>query len=657
MTFSFQHVARATAVLLALFAVDVAVHAIDILGFQVPRLVMGISWSAVVCPLLALFFWPFRRSHQLWQLETSAVLFGLTLAAWLAVELLFHDGSRSYVLSLVFGSAAAWMAFLLTRAHVKVFGRPDTLVTAFAAVAVFLALGQLLLLGLQRAGITFAVVRYDELVDRNSLTLVVAAAFYFASLPLAAGRSFSPAAMLGLLAFGFPYAAMNRARAAEILLLIGVSLGLIRTFLPHRLRVPAMVAMIVTSVGISAFGGILVPWLDMGSATLDTRSSTAYRAQANAQMLDLFAQNPLFGSGLSNVMHASAGGYVSHTLYLMIPAAFGLAGIVCLTALVAMWLRDGSRRVDRLAFLVFVLTALTFFNDPSVWLGFGFALVSLALAPSDIPQSTAVAPARTADVMARVATRWRLIAGVAVLAIGICGAAMLMALPHGARAEVVIGRMGLFEPSNIESTSIESTREAARFVELTILRQDPEMRSVCSVRPLHDRPVVVVSCKAATLADAGSRVERIVDLILERHQMAFDDSFMTLRLLNGRDHARLPDLDRAAERMRRELVGSGAASGRTEAIALLENEAWNLRQQIAARNRLRSQFVMTSMAPGGVIGYSRAPASMLIGLALAGVFLALAAALALALGETFAGSSRPRTTRPHSDRLSVNAAL
>jgi hypothetical protein len=654
MTFSFPHIASATAVLLALFAVDIAIHAIDILGFQIPRLVLGISWSAMVCPILVLFFWPFRRSHRLWSFDSSTALFGLSLIAWLAIELLVHDGSRGYVLSLVFGSAAAWVAFLLTRAHLKVFGRPDILVGTFAAVAVLLALGQLLLLSLQLTGVTFPLVRYDELVDRNSLTLLVAAGFYFASLPLAAGRSPIPqAALLGLLAFGFLYAAMNRARAAEILLLVGVSLGLIRTFLPGRLRATAMALMIVATVSIAAFSGIFVRSLDMGTGTIDTRSSTVYRAQANSQMFDLFIQNPLFGSGLANVMHAAAGGYVSHTLYLMIPAAFGLAGLVCLTVLVTMWLRDGSRRVDRLSFLVFVLTTLTFFNDPAVWLGLGFAIVSFGLVRSELPQRTAVVPAaQTAHVMTRVAARWPLVAVAAALLIGGCCFAVLTTLPYGARADVLIGRVGLSVPS-----SIESTREATRFVELTVLRQEAEMRNACSVRPLHDRPVVVVACKAGTSDEASRRAKRIVDLIIERHEMAFEDRLTTLHLVNGRDEDRLSDLNRAAAGMRREVMESGPGTGLTAAIAVVETEAWILREQIAGRNRVRGQYVMTSIMPPGVIGYSRASWSMLLGLALGGVVLVLLGAFALALGEAFAGSLEPHTRRTQTDRPLVHSAL
>jgi hypothetical protein len=586
------------------------------------------SWLVVVACALLLFFAPFQRTQVRWRPSSADRWFGVALILWPALEWMNTGTVSGYVIRLVMACLSAWLVLLVTRMHLRVFGDRDLLVGAFAAVVTTLALLHLAALVGFAAGVRPPFLRVEEIVDRNSVTLLLAAAFYLVASLMDESPSKWPI-LIVLLALGLIHADLNHARAGQLLLMVAVILRVAQSAVPVRLQVPMLILAGVVIVGAFTLNPSTLFGVSLGAGRADDMSSSSYRWQANTSMLYLFQADPLFGSGLSTAMYATASRYISHTLYLILPAAFGLVGVLPILGCLSGWLRVDRRRLaTRLALMVFLLLMFSFFNDPMAWCAFAIAIASaepeFARSSSTVSAQPAIRAVAAGDVLKQTAGNWKV--GVAVAAVCIGGSWVVLGIgvPHRARADARIGRVGVDVPS-----SIESTGETTRFIELTVLRQDTGLRPTCRATPSQYEPIVTIVCKADSPGRAQADVREIVDLIVERHQSSFNDDRAALRSEILKDSDRLLELDRLLDEMNVRAATGDGLSYLDTGIAVLTAERRLVGERVRRRERVWHHYEMTK---AGITMYARRPAILMAIALLGAAIFAFAAMFVVALG-------------------------
>jgi hypothetical protein len=629
-------IAIVTAILVALCATDLSSQIIDMFGIQMPRLLFGMSWLVAVAFALMLFFLPFQNTQVRWRPSNSDIWFGVALVVWPALEWMNIGTVSGYLIRFVFACLSAWLVLLVTRMHLRVFGDRDLLVVAFAAVVTTLAVFHLAALVGTAAGVRPAFLRVEEIVDRNSVTLLLAAAFYLAASLMDESPSRWPI-LIALLALGLIHADLNHARAGQLLLMVAVILRIAQSMVALRLLSPMLILAAVAIVGLFAANPSSIFGISLGAGRADDMSSSSYRWQTNMSMLYLFRSDPLFGAGLSTVMYATASRYISHTLYLILPAAFGLVGVLPLIGWLRGWLLvDRRQRSTRLALLVFLLLMFSFFNDPMAWCAFAVAIVSaepeFVRASTTVSAQPAIRAVAAREVLQQATGNWKVGVAVAAVCIGSGWLVLGIGVPHTARADVRIGRVGL----NVTS-SIESAGETARFIELTAMRQDNVLRQACRATPSQYEPIVTIVCKSDSPARAQTDVRKIVNLIMERHQPSFDAKRDALHAAMLKDSDRLLELDRllydlhvraAADRLAYQATG----------IAVLTAERQLVRERIRRREQVWRRYEMTQLVASGIMVNARSPAILIASVLLGAAVFACAAMFAVALG---AAMSKP----------------
>jgi len=112
----------------------------------------------------------------------------------------------------------------------------------------------------------------------------------------------------------------------------------------------------------------------------DSGLSTLYRSEANWLLLKALADSPLLGIGWDGVAQVRSGGYISHSLYVIVVAGYGLLGLLPVLYFFGLWLNAETlfQCYKKSIIIMVLIIATSFINDPMPWFGFIMALVSVS---------------------------------------------------------------------------------------------------------------------------------------------------------------------------------------------------------------------------------------------------------------------------------------
>lgn len=375
--------------LLLSFIYEVPRLFIDVLNLPVPR--PGGRLVALL-PILLLLAWLhgslfYRRFRQL-PIEPEDTLFIMVLTIWTLLELWHGMNGHETDLAIVEDNAWCYFAFWLFRVHLALFRDINRLRWVAWRLAMSIGCTHTLLLLLEVWGVRIPMLNYNELLQRNGLSLLMTFAVYL--ILLSPDRAFrKPSRVMLTIVLSSFQIALNHARGAAIVLAMLLVIGGLRRILATRsIAAPLfIVASLFLAGAVTAQASLTDSWITHGAGrvlngTSDDGLSTDYRLRANSAVLSLFEDSPLIGAGGTSVFAARAGGYITHTYYLMPLAAYGMIGMI--PYLLCLWGICMRFRVrlnsDGLIWLSYLIAICSFVNDLYGWFGLGVALVLPAIA-------------------------------------------------------------------------------------------------------------------------------------------------------------------------------------------------------------------------------------------------------------------------------------
>lgn len=375
-------VARASAYLIALFAINIAVPIIDFFSLPVPRYIAGFSLSAVFAFVAGLLLAPsvFRVHPRL--INKGEAMFLLLLLFWGLIEFLrgeaFGDADYDFVLFFLPPVFAA----VLTRWHLQLWEDPSLLIESFVRLSFLLGFGHLLLLSENNLGLALLPLNEGELFDKNGISILMAISVWLLAVLDSRKTQLGGLWFACFFVFTAVHIEVNHARAAGIVLCFSVLMFFLRRLWP--------VLYIRVSQGLPLLGAALMVTMALGhffvsffsdvsafAGSGDDQISFLSRLGTNAAVIARLVEEPVLGIGAQAVANIRSFGYVSHTLYLMLAGAYGIIGLLPLLGGMALWLFScrGDRRFITFQFLFLVILLSSFFNDHFICYGFLFSLV------------------------------------------------------------------------------------------------------------------------------------------------------------------------------------------------------------------------------------------------------------------------------------------
>lgn len=364
------------ALLLATFFVDVPSQFIDYFSLPVPSRVAGLPVSMLLAMISAMLMWPqvkSRRRHPLvspWEfvalcLFLLAILVSILRSASLTAEDVY------YLLSYV----PLWLAAVLTRQYHGIYGRIDGLVAVYVWVVSAVCVLQILLLMLPGIGVVVPWVNLSEVRDRNGLGALLGMALW---LRLTGGYGVSRlerVQLLLLILLAVIVLLLNDSRGGFVVFGVVLFYALLNYFdmRPWWLRLVS-INLIVLAVLVAVFSYPLLEAAGqfslMGSG--DAELSTIYRSKTNWLLLQELQTSPWLGLGVRGAFSVRAGGYISHTLFILAVSIFG--AIVSLAVLALVVRRcvacERARRPVVFGALSIIVVNMVFVNDPLPVYGF-----------------------------------------------------------------------------------------------------------------------------------------------------------------------------------------------------------------------------------------------------------------------------------------------
>jgi hypothetical protein len=655
MTFSFRAVARLTAFLIALSATALSSDLIDVFGAPLPRQVLGMSWFGGLAVVAILILSPMNQHANRRLLGAWDAAYLTTLLLWMALAASRGELDNPGTLNAIIAWLPAWITSIAVRMHVRQFG-PRDITPTFTGVVAVVAVAHLCCLLLLRAGVSLPL-RPDELLGRNAISILVAVAACLLTLHDMRFRGLPSWWLVGLIGLGFVHAGLNEARTAELILVLGLCLQVARTAgLTDRWLVWSCgllcAGMMVAIVGLAP----LLEWLrgpDVFGAG-ESAASTVHRVAANSQLLRLLVLHPFTGVGWQEVFSARSGRYIGHTLYLIIPAAFGLVTFVPVLAAMA-WrkLRHGAASVtfEQAMIAVLVVATASFVNDPLSWFGLVIPLSASLSLQGSVRVSDASrferAPSFTShDVVAHLRSRYLAGAVSAVLCFTVLAGWFLRRDRFVATADVEIASAGAIAASSADpdptrsSGAIESSQDANEYLQNTVLRETPRLRTTCGISPVFERQALIVRCKGATSLDAIQALDRIVEPIMRRHAALLVTRGRELDVKAEIDRATLRQLDDRAQSLERGENPVHGPRGDFELLVLLNVQRAKLADTLQELEQARQRAHPTRLVNGTHVVERRPP---WLPAAVMSLFAGLTVAFALAIGGA-AGTARSSRT-------------
>lgn len=370
-----QRVATLTALSLALFAIDVVIPFIDMLSIPVPRYVGGFSLSIGFAFVALGFLVPMARRAKVRLISRiEAAICGI-LMFWGGMEGLIASTGGVGRVDLILSFLPLVVATASTRLHLAVFHDAVLLVKAFILVSAGLVATHAALLILLHLDVVVPVISMNEVHQKNGLALLLPVGLWLlAILPIAPwpvfGRVYS-----GLLALSLLHTELNHARGALLITVWVLLVGLARRIPGLNRRLTVGLAPLGAAIAVAAL--FAYPFLIREAAVApllgegDAATSVLSRSLTNYLLVQKLAAEPFFGLGWAEVATTKAYGHMSHTLYLLVAAGYGVAGMLPVFVLVVLWmLRQEPGRRSLFAHFLFMIVAMaSLFNDPFIYYG------------------------------------------------------------------------------------------------------------------------------------------------------------------------------------------------------------------------------------------------------------------------------------------------
>jgi len=370
-----------SAFLIALFVANVTVFFTDVLALPLPRYFFGVSGSAFFGLIDALLLLPLAKRRGIPLIGWGCVASLAVLMIWCGLELFMGTMGAIPDFSLAVSFLPVLFAVFLVRLHCRLFQSGQELITAFAFVVVAMVLFHLFLVGLLAFDATLPMVNRAELVDKNALSLFLVLSLWL--FVMLGGRGQRPAKFVlpALVGLALLHIGLNHARAAMLVLLMTLIVGCLKWFSTHFEK--RWKGLLLASFAVVCAISLSFPLLQaMDSFHLlghgDSLISAQSRSLTNMLLVQEIESNPWFGIGSLAAANVKAFGYMSHTLFLLVFASYGVVGSLLIPLL---FFADGcvQRPINRglmASFVLLVSLTAGFFNDPFPVYGLVLGLLS-----------------------------------------------------------------------------------------------------------------------------------------------------------------------------------------------------------------------------------------------------------------------------------------
>ncbi len=384
---SYGRWAYVTVFLISCYALDVFVPIIDIFNLPLPRYVASISLSAGFILAAFAILIPLAKMHRVPVFGNSGIALASLIAFWAGLEVIGTYGLSDARFDLILEFVPLLLVLVASRLHLLLFDDPRVLQTGFVLAASLFVFAHALLLLAISLDMPMQFVNIGELRGRNGMALILPICLWLlAFFPLKAwpvfGRRYNLLLLLALVSI-----LLNSARTAFLILIWCVLTGAV-------LRLPELRRRMEGSL---LFGGLIVVVAVMYSFPMlmalneqglflggegDNALSVWSRSQTNSLLLEKLSTDPLLGIGWSEVAATKIFGYMGHTLYVNVLAAYGLIGALAATAVIALGVlrTQGSEREATIHLLFLAILVASFSNNVFGYFGLMIALVERSIA-------------------------------------------------------------------------------------------------------------------------------------------------------------------------------------------------------------------------------------------------------------------------------------
>jgi len=384
------------AALIVAFVVDLPRLVIEIFNLPLPRL--GGNPPYLILPALALIgaylhLRGVRRTGE--AIEPAELVFIGALVLCGLVEIFHWISGKQPDLRLVTEALWWFVAYYLVKQHLLASRAHAEFVRVALVLLAAIGLLHLAALGAAAMGWITSAHVLAEIRGRNGISLLLAGALYlyWFCLPAQIRRPWHTASLLSLT---LVHAVANQARGALLALTVLLIARLAWDRQPVRtLGLAVLAAAVALGAAAISFGYpsfARESWLSelavvrSDPAATDHERSVVYRLAANSYLVGRIAESPVLGIGASEAAGERAGGYPSHTYYLMFLAAYGLVGFLAYIVAMGMvfFAPEEIRRPSAAVLVLLLVTILSFVNDLHAWLAM---LAAVATAGGQMPRA------------------------------------------------------------------------------------------------------------------------------------------------------------------------------------------------------------------------------------------------------------------------------
>lgn len=366
-----RHMTIVTACSLVLFAINIMVTLIDILSIPFPRYIAGVSLSFVFAFAALAFLVPMALHRRLLLISLNEFAICGVLLFWGGIEGLIALTGGVGRGDLILSFLPILLTAILARLHLELFGAIALLLKAFILISAFLVATHTVLLILLCLDVVVPIVNMNEIHQKNGLALLLPVGLWLLTIIPSAPWPVFGRVYNGLLVLSSLHIWLNHSRGVFLITAWVVSIGWVsripnlnRRFLVGLL--PLGVAVIVVALfayPLLTYFDWLMPLIGEGD---DDATSVLARILSNFLLVQKLAINPLLGLGWAEVAATRAYGYMSHTLYLIVASAYGLAGFLPVFIWTGFWmLQQKLVRKELIAhFFLLLILISSLFNDP-----------------------------------------------------------------------------------------------------------------------------------------------------------------------------------------------------------------------------------------------------------------------------------------------------
>ena len=375
-----DRLARISAWCIALYAFDVLKPVVEIFGLPLPSSVASVPLSVVFIVGALGILVPLAKLQRISIFGSAEVALIWIMVFWSGLEIIETSGTLNSDFNMILGLMPLLLTLMASRLHLQLFGDGSILVAATVLSAMLLVLAHTVLLLIVSTGIQPKFIVTGELMGRNGLaSLGPVCLWILAWFPL---KNWTPFGhrynLLVLLAVTNVLLSAARMALAELIWCVLMGAILYRPRIRRLLRAFLIPACFVLILAVSFSFPIVRAFNEAGVWGVGNDTVSVFsRSHTNYLLLDKFMQNPLLGIGWKEVVATKVYGYMGHSLYVNVIAAYGaVAALAVICALSFGLLRaKGVNREAAVHLLFFAILTFGFVNAVFAYFGVMVALI------------------------------------------------------------------------------------------------------------------------------------------------------------------------------------------------------------------------------------------------------------------------------------------